>query len=263
MTSQSASQYNSQKRENPLFVASLERALQVLEAFTHGQYHLRLSEITERTGLNRSAVQRFLHTWESLGYLKKHPTTRRFSLTPKVMDLGYNFLKGNRLVEVATPYLLDIRERTGNSVYLGTLFESDIIYLVRLPKTFMLFESTLPGRRIPAFCGGRAILSRMPKNEAAGVLTDSERTPITPHTVTDLQENLDLLQAARNQGFTVTVQEFLIGEIAVSAPVTNREGRPLAAVYISADYARWPRERVEKELAPIAMEAAAAIGAHL
>ncbi len=250
------------KRENPLFVASLERAMRVLEAFTEGRQYLGLAELEECTGLNRSAVQRFLHTWESMGYLHKNPTTRRYRLSPKIIALGYNFLKGNRLVEVATPYLLEARERTGNAVYLGTLYEKDIIYLVRLPQRFILFESTLPGRRIPAFCGGRAILSRMPEQKAADLIAHSDRSPITRHTVTGLDESLDLLKTARARGYSISVQEFLLGEIAVSAPVLDAARNPLAAVYISAKFTEWPETRVEKELAPIAMEVAAAIGAH-
>ena len=250
-------------KEHPLFVASMERAMLVLEAFTDGRQDLGLTELSTITGLNRSAVQRFLHTWEALGYLEKHPVTRRFSLTPKVMGLGYDFLKGNRLVEVATPYLLDVRERTGNSTYLGTLFESNIIYLIRLPKRFMFFESTLPGRRVPGFCAGRAILSKMAPDKATAFLTGARRHPMTPYTITGLEQNMELVEIARQKGFAITVQEFLVGEIAVSAPVLNKDGTPIAAVYIAANLAEWPKERAEQELAPIAMEAAGAIGAHL
>ena len=99
------------KRSNPLFVGSIEKGMQVLEAFDEGNRQLGLNAIVELTGLNRSAVQRFLHTWESLGYLYKDAATKQFRLTPKVMSLSYNFLRGERLIEVATPFLLDARER--------------------------------------------------------------------------------------------------------------------------------------------------------
>ncbi len=254
-------QDDDRQREDSLFVASLGRAIRVLEAFDRGPRSLGLAELTELTGLNRSAVQRFLHTWEQLGYLAKDPATRRFSLTPRVMALGYSYLKGNRLVEVATPYLLEARTRTGNSVYLGVLYDTEIIYLVRLPQRFLLFESTLPGRRIPAFCGARAILSRLPGPRVADILARSAHEAITPYTVIDPARNRALIERTRELGYCVSVQEFLMGEIAVSAPVVDARGEPLAAVYISAKYAEWSEERAERELAPIALETAGAIGA--
>lgn len=243
-----------------LFVASVGKGMRVLEAFHGARKRLGLTEIAEITGLNRSAVQRFLHTWEQLGYLAKDPQTKRFTLTPRIMALGYDFLRGNRLVEVATPFLLAARERTGNSVYLGTLDGLDIIYLIRLPQRVLLFESTLPGRRIPAFCGARAIFARMDDEAVRDIMDRSHQAPITPHTVLGTEPNMELVRQVREKGYCISAQEFLAGEIAVSAPVVNSAGAPLAAVYISAALADWPEPRVEQELAPVALEIAGAIG---
>lgn len=251
------------KRNNPLFVASLERGMQILEAFDEGHRRLGLADLVDLTGLNRSAVQRFLHTWESLGYLSKDGVTKQFRLTPKIMSLGYNFLRGERLVEVATPFLLDARERSGNSVYLGTLFDTTIIYLIRLPQQVLMLESTLPGRRIPAFCGGRAFLSCLDDAEVKDILERSDRSSITPHTITDLSENIREVEKVRQKGFCISQQEQLVGEIAVSAPVLDVKGVPRASVYISARITEWPEERVEAELAPVVLEAAAKIGSQL
>ncbi len=255
--------HTKRKKTNPLFVASLQRGMLLLEAFNHGHKSLGLSDLVEITGLNKSAVQRFLHTWESLGYLSKDSMTKQFRLTPKVMSLGYNFLKGERLVEVATPFLLDARERSGNSVYLGTLYETSIIYLIRFPQRVLLLEGTLPGRRVPAFCGGRAFLSCLDDMQVRDILEQSDRTAITPYTITDIEDNLREVVRVREKGYCISVQEQLVGEIAVSAPVFDRQGVARASVYISARYADWPEEKVEAELVPIVLEAAGAIGAHL
>lgn len=252
---------NSQsKRKEPLFVASLQRGMQILEAFNSNNRSLSLSDIVNITGLNRSAAQRFLYSWESLGYLKKDTATKRFDLSPKVMCLGYNYLKGERLVEIATPLLLEARKRIGNAVYLGTLYETDIIYLIRLPQRFLLLESTLPGRRVPAFCGGRAILSRLPEQEVTDLLQKSSMKKLTPFTIVDVKGNLEEVAKARKLGYAISIQEQLIGEISISAAVIGSTGIPLAAVYISANFSEWPLERIQAELVPIILETAGAIG---
>lgn len=248
------------KRTDPLFVSSLEKAVQVLEAFDSTSRSLSLSELSTKTGFNKSAVQRFLYTWEALGYLEKDRDTKRFSLSPKVMSLSYHYLKGKRLVEVATPILLEIRKRLGCPVYLGTLYETDIMYLIRLPQRFLLLESTLPGRRVPAFCGGRAFLSRLDKNTVKTLLEQSERQQLTPYTITGVAENINEVEKAKRLGYAVSKQEQLIGEISVSAAVVNSSGEPIAAVYASADCSEWDEERIHTELAPVVLKAAADIG---
>jgi DNA-binding IclR family transcriptional regulator len=65
------------RRPDPLFVHSLQRALMVLEAFDSTARNLSLSDLSRKTGLNKSAVQRFLFTWEALGYLEKDTDTKR------------------------------------------------------------------------------------------------------------------------------------------------------------------------------------------
>ncbi|MCJ2163418.1 MULTISPECIES: IclR family transcriptional regulator C-terminal domain-containing protein [unclassified Pseudodesulfovibrio] len=251
------------KRDNPLFVASLEKGVVLLEAFDEGHRRLGLNDLVKLTGLNKSAVQRFLHTWVALGYLSKNAETKLYRLTPKVMSLGYNFLRGERLVEVATPFLLDARERTGNSVYLGTLYDTSIIYLIRLPQRLLLLEGTLPGRRVPAFCGGRAFLSCLDDTEILSILDRSNRSAITPYTITDIDENMREIATVREKGFCISQQEQLMGEIAVSAPVRDLQGVPRAAIYISARITEWPPDRVESELAPIALETAGIISRQL
>lgn len=249
------------KRQDPLFVASLQRGTQILEAFDSNTRSLSLSDLVKITGLNRSAVQRFLHTWESLGYLEKDAATKRFDLTPKVMCLGYNYLKGQRLVEIATPTLLEMKKRVGNAVYLGTLYETDIIYLIRLPQRYLMLESTLPGRRVPAFCGGRAILSCLPEQEVEDLLRRSTMEKITPHTILDIEANMAEVAKARKLGYAISTQEQLVGEISISAPVVASNGRPVAAVYISANLSEWSLDRVQEKLVPVLLEAAGSIGA--
>ena len=184
--------------------------MQVLEAFNKGHKQLGLNALAELTGLNQSAVQRFLHTWESLGYLYKDTATKQFRLTPKVMSLSYNFLRGERLVEISTPFLLDARERTGNSVYLGTLYDTSIIYLIRLPQRLLLLEGTLPGRCVPAFCGGRAFLSCMKDPEIISILKCSNLSAITPYTITDINEIMQEIVQVRERGFCISQQEQVV-----------------------------------------------------
>ena len=87
----------------PHFVQSLERGLAVIRAFDEQHPELTLSDVARSTGLTRAAARRFLLTSCDLGYVRSDG--RRFSLTPRVLELGYAFLSSLSLTEVAEPHL--------------------------------------------------------------------------------------------------------------------------------------------------------------
>jgi len=81
------------------FVQSLDRGLAVIRAFGPDRERLSLSEVARATGLTRAAARRFLLTLVRLGYVRSDG--REFSLRPKVLELGYAYLSGLALPDVA------------------------------------------------------------------------------------------------------------------------------------------------------------------
>ncbi|HEY0201008.1 MAG TPA: helix-turn-helix domain-containing protein, partial [Burkholderiaceae bacterium] len=59
-----------------LFNQSLEKGLEVLQAFGPQRRSMTLAEVAQATGLNKSSAQRMVFTLEQLGYLRKHARTR-------------------------------------------------------------------------------------------------------------------------------------------------------------------------------------------
>ena len=100
-----------QRADDPLFVGSLEKGMRVLEAFRDSADSLGLTDIARVTGLGKSASQRFAYTWERLNYLVKDQQSRRYRLGPRVVELGYFFLRNDRLVAMAVPHLVALRDQ--------------------------------------------------------------------------------------------------------------------------------------------------------
>ena len=107
------------KREDTLFVRSIEKAFRVLTAFGAGHSSLSLAQVAQATGLDKSAAQRFTHTLERLGYLRKAPETRHFSLTPRTLEPGYHYMRASSILDRAVPYLLELSRATEESVSLS------------------------------------------------------------------------------------------------------------------------------------------------
>lgn len=243
---------------NPLFVGSIAKGFAVLNAFVTAARPLTFTEICQVTELERSAVQRYCHTFVELGFIHKSQSTKRFSPSPQMLDFAFAFLSSDPLVQIATPYLVDAREQGGEAMNMARRMGTDVIYISRLPSKSSPLSIPLLGGRSPVFCtaSGRAILSRLEEDRIHSILDRTKRESLTPHTITDKAQILDLIAQAAEEGFTIASQECIVSEITVAAPILGANGRVEGSVNIATSIQQYPPEAVRAELAPIVTRAA-------
>ena len=87
---------------------SLERGLSVLQVFSKDTARLTLSDVARLAGITRATARRILLTLEHLGYVRADG--RLFSLTPRVLSLGFGYLSSLGLWEIAQPYMEQLAE---------------------------------------------------------------------------------------------------------------------------------------------------------
>src|SRR3954462_1588258 len=113
------------------FVQSLERGLAVIRAFDAEHRELSLSDVARATGLTRAAARRFLLTLVALGYM--HVDGSRFSLRPRVLELGFAYLSSLSLPEIAGPHLEALVAQINESSSISVLDDTDVVYVARVP----------------------------------------------------------------------------------------------------------------------------------
>jgi len=248
-----------------LFVAGVSKALAVLHAFYDQHVPLSLTEIAERTGIGRSAAQRFVYTLRVLGYLDQDRRTKRYALTPKVVDFAHAYLRNDSLLEKAFPYLLEASKQTDETVNLTRLDGTEVIFLSRFPSRNVISADLVVGSRLPAFCTspGRAILAHLDEARARSILEAEPRRPRTAYTITDLDSILERLQRIRRSGFETALQECFPGDLSVAAPVFGHDGQVVAAVNIAVPTPRWTEDALVSELAAVVVDTARAISGAL
>jgi len=245
-------------RASTLFNFSLEKGLAVLLAFSPQNETMNLADIAAASGMSKSAAQRFAFTLEALGYLRKDPSTKRYSLTPATLALGYRYLLVNRTIERANPFMLDLNHACGETVNYSEPDGTDMVYVGRFP-THRTTPVHMPlGRRLPMYCtsSGRAYLSCLTVEERTALLEASDRVAFTPSTITEMPKLLELCDEAARRGYAHSAFEYYPGDLNVAAPVLDAAGRPLGVVNISAPSTRWTLARVKRELAPLVIETA-------
>jgi PcaR/PcaU/PobR family beta-ketoadipate pathway transcriptional regulator len=242
-------------------IQSVARALSILELFSDKRPSLSVSEVAELTGLNRATCYRFCQTLRQLGYLEELGD-RRFRPGLKAVSLAHSALSSRELPELALPYLRRLREDINETVNMGLLDDTEVVYVARVLSDHLISLRLYVGSRLPAYASslGRAILAFLPAEQAEGILDRSELKPLTGHTIVNRKRLSAELKQIREQGYALNDQEVANGLRGVAAPVLTESGRPIAAINISIPHPLKGPEEIEDELAPKVMATAREIG---
>jgi IclR family pca regulon transcriptional regulator len=242
------------------FVESLARGLTVLTAFGEGRAELTLAEVARATGLARATARRALITYEHLG-LVRQSREGAFTLTPRVLSLGYPPLSLTSLPRIAAPHLTALADRIHESTSLAVLTPAgdEIQYTARVATTRVMSVNITVGTRFPAHATsmGRVLLGDLPSPDPGAL------HPLTPHTVTDPAELARILATVREQGYALVDEELEEGLRSLAVPVRDRAGRVVAAVNTAMHISRHTTQECVGSLLPELRATATAIEADL
>jgi IclR family transcriptional regulator, pca regulon regulatory protein len=247
----------------PHHVQSLERGLAVIRAFDARHPELTLSEVARICDLTRAAARRFLLTLADLGYVRTDG--RQFSLTPRVLELGYAFLSSLSLPEVAEPHLERLVAEVRESSSVSVLDGDDIVYVARVPTSRIMTVAINVGTRFPAYATsmGRVLMASRPDDEIEAYLGRVKLTRLTNRTVATVAALRAELRKVRRQGFAMVDQELEEGLRSLAAPIRDRTGTVVGAVNVSVHASRTSVESMQSELLPPLLAATARIDADL
>ena len=248
---------------NSDFVQSLDRGLAVIRAFGPDRERLSLSEVARATGLTRAAARRFLLTLVKLGYVRSDG--REFSLRPRVLELGYAYLSGLALPEVAAPHMEELVARLHESSSISVLDGHHIVYVVRVPTKRIMTVTISVGTRFPAYATsmGRVLLAAMSQDDLDRYLAEAVLKPFTSRTVTDPGRLREIVGDVARQGYAIVDQELEEGLRAVAAPIRGAADVGTAAINVSAHASRVSMAALRSEILPELLKAARQIEADL
>lgn len=216
------------------YVQSLERGLSVILAFADHHPKLTLSEVAAAAGLSRPTARRLLITLEALGYVRADG--RAFSLTPRVLTLGYAYLNSLDLVALAQPVMEGLVAQVHETCTLATLDGSDVVYVSRISTRRISNLSLVVGTRLPAYASamGQVMLADLSPAGLRHYLDSVELDAITPHTLRTEEALLERLAETRERGWAEVDQELESGLRSIAAPLRGSDGAVFAALGLSS-----------------------------
>lgn len=243
---------------------TVERALEVLLAIgASGKTGLTLAECSARLGFSKATTQRILKTLAARGFLEPVPETGAYRLGVANLWLGTDYLESLEIRDVALPQLRILAANTRETVHLGLLSGSRVVYVekVESPQAVRMFSRV--GDTMPAHSTGvgKAMLAFLPTAVTVQLLPD-ELDRCTPATITDRDALLLDLDATRLRGYAIDDIENEDGIRCVGTPVFDHTGGVVAAISVAGPEARVTRDKVE-ELGRLAQRASLAVSERL
>jgi DNA-binding IclR family transcriptional regulator len=229
-------------------VKPVDKALQVLTLLAEANGDLPLKEICARTGLPKTTAFRYLYTLNVHGYVVHNGETDLYRLGPRSWQLGQAADQYSRLLEVALAPMQALRDRFDETVNLGVLNHTEVVYLGMVESRRTLRMQARLGSQDPTYSTslGKAILAFLPEANWNNHLP-ARLAPRTPHTITSRAALQQELLLTRQRGYALDQSENEEGAYCIGAPILHpQQGRVIAALSVAAPASRLSVEQTHE-----------------
>lgn len=246
-------------------IGTLARGLHVLSHVASARRPIGVTELAERTRLDKATTYRLARKLGELGYLKRDEVGK-FTLSLHVLDLGFAYLASLDLRTQALPEMRQLHDEYDGSITLSVLDGTDVVYVERIsPKGLQASMPVGVGARLPVYCTamGKAMLANMPEDRLSELLDRITYVKWTERTIGTRAEFEDDLRRTRERGFAVTDQEMIDGLRAVASPIFDHHGEVIAGLSVALPVQACPMEHLLGSVATRIVAAGKAISTHL
>jgi IclR family KDG regulon transcriptional repressor len=247
----------------PESVAAVLKVFAILQALAQ-RSETGLSDLSIKLAMPKATVYRFLQTMKTLGVVRQESDSEHYGLAMKLYELGSKALVNPDLIDLAKHHMQMLADQTGETVHLGTLIDSEIIYVHKVDSRHMLGMYSRIGRRAPLHCTaiGKVLMAWEHPERRDRILAGAEFTRFRDKTIVDRAAYLKELSRVRTQGYGEDREEFDDHIRCLGVPIFDRLNQPVAGLSVS-----FPTFRYDEAAAPevVAMLQAASrdISAHL
>lgn len=213
-------------------VQSVDRALTILEHLARvGEAGV--TEVAADLGVHKSTAFRLVATLEAHGLVEQVEGRGKYRLGLGLLRLAGATTARLDVVQEARPVCRRLAADTGETVNVAVLSESSALYLDQAAGSSSLQSHNWVGQHIPlhATSNGKILLSWLEPEQLDELL--HALPAYTDLTITKRSRLRQELEAVREQGYAVAVDELEEGLTAAAAPIRNAHGDVIASMSVS------------------------------
>ncbi|MGW1419358.1 IclR family transcriptional regulator [Bradyrhizobium manausense] len=231
---------------------AIRRALSVLRILAAGREDgVPLAEVVQATGLTRPTVHRIVHVLIEEGIVERHGKTGRYAIGNQVPELALARPQPSPLLVAAGPSLRRASMEIGDTLFLTMRTGNDTLCVDRRIGAYPIQVLSIEvGARRPlgVSSAGVAILAALPAPDARKIVAANEKRFEAYRT--DVATVMGEITAARRLGYGMREIGLVQGTKSISTWIKTLDGRPAAAMTVSAVRTRLGPRR-EQEVAEI------------
>ncbi|TCL38857.1 IclR family transcriptional regulator [Anaerospora hongkongensis] len=210
-------------------VQSVERAIQILEAFNGDKETLTFTEIMHAVDLPKSTTFRMLQTLIEHGFIAEE--AKQYRLGIKLFILGNLVSKNNNLHKVVRPIMEQLGEQSGEFITLNILVDNQRLCIGKVDSKREIQHSVSLGSLLPVYAGsGKVLLASLPDDQIIKILNTTHIEKLTPSTITDIDQIMIEIRNIRAQGYYYSKNERLEGVWSIAAPIRDHRGEVVANI---------------------------------
>ncbi|GKT08941.1 IclR family transcriptional regulator [Desulforhabdus sp. TSK] len=223
---------------------TLEKAMEILRLFSSEQPELSAPEVAEKLEMPLSTVYKYLQVFYNKKFLSKDDRTSKFFPGLTILKLGLLAAKKISVMEIASPYLKSLADRSLETAVLTVLDGRNVmcVDIIESPRAVKFI--TAKGNMLPLYAGspGKAVLAFKDPTFIDELIETTGLARLNKNTITESQRIKEELAAIRRQGFSESDSEFESDVCSVAAPIFDYKGQVIASIAVAG-----PAERVFRE----------------
>lgn len=234
------------EKDRPKYpIKVLLNAFSIFDILIKKNQPLSIHELSENLNIYPSTIHRILDTLHYLGYIEKKLDSDEYQIGLKAIELGLLKLNQIKLIQEANPYLEALSKEMNENVYLGVLFEGEVMYEAKKEALRKIRLITHIGTRAPVHCTslGKVLIANLPPKKREKILGDKPLHRLTKNTIVDRKILKKEIVKVQKLGYAIDDEEHENEIRCVAAPIRNHQGKVIAAVSISGPSYRFTPDR--------------------
>jgi DNA-binding IclR family transcriptional regulator len=221
----------SKKKATTYTISIVDDTLKVISALANRE-DKSIRELGSELAIPKSTLYRILRTLEAKDFVRQGENSEKYSLGLKFFEFGMMLKEKFDIKNLAYPHILDLRNRTKETIQLAIVDRQEILILDTVEGTHDLRVFSRAGRRLPLTYGnfGKVFLSDYTDDEVGAMLRKYPLKRYGANSVMDNQVFVEHVKEVREKRISVGIDDPIDGAFAIAVPIMSRESKTVAAI---------------------------------
>ena len=238
-------------------VETVHKAFEILEYLSEDRADATLKSIATKFDISQNKTFRLLATLCENGLVEQDKLSGTFRLGINSFSLAQKLVGNSNIINIAHPVIVQLAKKHDEAVYMTIIKGDDVLFLDMADCRQQIKAEPLIGKSFPYFTNAAGkVLKALESAEVIEWLKSKKygKSRNIPNSESLASE---LLEIRSNGGIAIDAGGLGDGLISVAVAVKDYAGHVIGAITMHGPSFRLVRERIEKEIIPSLLEAAA------